>query len=327
LSFDKGPLEATLAQARAMLAQVDTQLGEFDKTGRVRQEAELGAAARHAKSARQLADAQLSRMEGLQADGLVSDKALAEAKQAAEQARVDEELAGAAMTGFESTNAKLEHDNLVAARAAAEANVHDAERVLADADVRAPADGRITAILAHSGEKLDAGAALGRMLLTDARIVRFSVAAAVAPDIAIGAHATWEDASGALRSGHVVRTAGEIDSNNGLVDVFVEPESGAPPSSPGLTVRGELELRRLENVLLVPERAVVRSNDRQTVVLATAEGAAKIVPVKVLGHHGDQAAVEGEIHSGDKVIVEGAYNLPDGAHVVDAGAQRTPEEK
>jgi RND family efflux transporter MFP subunit len=327
LSFDKAPLEATLAQARATLAQVDTQLAEFDKTGRVHQEAELEAAARRAKSARQLAEAQLSRMEGLQADGLVSDKALAEAKQAAEQARADEELAGTAVSGFESTNAKLEHDNLVAARAAAEANVRDAERVLADADVHAPADGRITAMLAHAGEKLDAGATLGRMLLNDARIVRFSLGADAAHDIAIGARATWPDANGEQRSGHVVRTGGEIEPMSGLVDVFVEPDAGNPTSTPGLSVRGELELRHLANVLLVPQKAVVRSNDAPTVVLATGDGVARIVAVKVLGRHGDQAAIEGEVHAGDRVIVDGAYNLPDGAHVVDAGAQRTAEGK
>jgi RND family efflux transporter MFP subunit len=327
VTFESGPLEAASAQARAALAQADSQLAEFDKTGRDRQTSELEAAAARAKSARALADAQLSRMEGLQADGLVSDKALADAKQSAEQARADEKLANAAVSGFETTNAELQHANLVAARAAAEANVRDAERVLSEIQVRAPADGRITSISARAGEKLDAGATLGRMLVTDARIVRFSVAASAAQDVAVGARATWDDAGGTERSGRVVRTGDEVDPASGLVDAFVEPEAGTPISTPGVMVRGEVELHRLENVLLVPERAIVRSKDKQTVVLANADGAARIVAVKVLGRHAGLAAVEGELHPGDRVILDGAYNLPDGAHVVDAATQPARDEK
>ncbi len=325
--FERAPLEATLAQTRAVLAQADSQLSEFEKTGRVRQTAELDAAARRATSARALADAQLARLGKLHSDGLVSDKALDEANQAAEQARAEEKLAQSAVAGFESTNAQLQHENLASARAAAEANVRDAERIVAEAEVRAPADGRITQVAARAGEKLDAGATLGRMLLTDARIVRFSVSAAVDHDVAVGAHATWEDAGGVTREGHVVRTGGEIDAASGLIDVFVEPEAGAPPLSPGLTVRGEIELHRLEGVTLVPESAVVRSNDEPTVVLAGVDDTAKIVRVKVLGHHAGLVAVEGLVHAGDRVITDGGYNLPDGAHVVDAASQRTPDEK
>jgi RND family efflux transporter MFP subunit len=327
VTFESGPLEAGLAQARAVLAQADSQLAEFDKTGRDRRTAELEAEAARAKSARGLADAQLARLEGLQVDGLVSDKALADAKQSAEQARVDERLASAAASGFETTNAQLQHANLEAARAAAEANVRDAERVVSEAQVRAPADGRITDITARAGEKLDAGATLGRMLVTDARIVRFSVAAAAALGVVVGARATWDDANGAERSGHVVRTGDEVDTASGLVDAFVEPETGAPTLTPGVTVRGELEVRRFENVLLVPERAVVRSEDKQTVVLATADGSARIVEVKVLGRHGGVAAVEGGVQPGERVILDGAYNLPDGAHVVDAATQPARDEK
>ena len=93
--------------------------------------------------------------------------------------------------------------------------------------------------------------------------------------------------------------------------------------SPGLTVRGELELRRLENVLLVPADAIVRSNDEPTVVLDTAEHSAKIVRVKVLGRRDELVAVDGAIQAGDRVITDGGYNLPEGAHVEEAAEPRT----
>jgi multidrug efflux pump subunit AcrA (membrane-fusion protein) len=79
--------------------------------------------------------------------------------------------------------------------------------------------------------------------------------------------------------------------------------------------------------LLVPANAIVRSNDETTVVLDTAEHSAKIVRVKVLGRHADLVAVDGGIQAGDRVITDGGYNLPEGAHVDEAAEPRTPGEK
>lgn len=327
LRFESGPLDTALAQARAVESQADSQLVEFERTGRTRQGAELTAAAARAKSALDLAQMQLARLEGLQGDGLVSDKALAEARQGVEQARADESLAQVAAGNYESTNAELQHQSLVAARTAAEAALHDAERIRAEAEVRAPAGGRVVQMLARAGEKIDAGATLGKLLVTDARVVRFSVATGAARELEAGARASWSDASGTTHAGHVVRSAGQIDDASGLIDVFVAPDAGAPALTPGLTVRGELEVRRLTNALLVPDAAVVRAADELTVVLATADDRARSVHVKVLGRHGGLAAVEGELRAGDRVITAGAYNLPDGARIVEAGAQPTSDGK
>jgi multidrug efflux pump subunit AcrA (membrane-fusion protein) len=107
---------------------------------------------------------------------------------------------------------------------------------------------------------------------------------------------------------------------SGLVNVVVSPDPGTPPSPPGLIVRGEIETGRLKGVVLVPTRGVVRSEDRQVVVLAGADHAARIVPVKVLGAYGELSGVEGDVKAGDHVIVEGGYNLPAGAHVVETAA-------
>ena len=320
LRFETAPLDASLAQARAALAQADNQLAEFERSGRDRQTVELQAAAKRAASARALADGQLARLVPLHADGLVSDKALAEAEQAAQQARTDQELAERAASAFQSSGSDLQHATLIAARASVESNVREAERVLAEAEVHAVADGQITEFTAQPGEKLEAGAAIGKLLASDGRIVAFSVAASAARRLAIGASATWEDVERIRRSGKLIRVAGEIDPSSGLVEALVAPDPDVPPTPPGFCVRGELELQRLVDVVLVPERAVLRAHDAQVVVVATADGKAKVESVKLLGRHAGLAAIEGEVRAGDRVIVEGGYNLPDGAHIVDAAA-------
>jgi hypothetical protein len=86
-----------------------------------------------------LLDAQVERLGPLHDDGLVSDKTLAEAKQAAEQARAERQLAERTATSFQSSGAELQHATLVAARAAAEAAEQESERMLAEVTSPRPA--------------------------------------------------------------------------------------------------------------------------------------------------------------------------------------------
>jgi len=87
LRLDPLPLQAALAQARAVFVEADAALLEFDRSGRDRQAFELQAAAQRAASQVTLLQAQLERVKALAADGLSSDKALAEAAQAVKQAQ------------------------------------------------------------------------------------------------------------------------------------------------------------------------------------------------------------------------------------------------
>jgi membrane fusion protein (multidrug efflux system) len=84
----------------------------------------------------------------------------------------------------------------------------------------------------------------------------------------------------------------------------------------GLFVRGEIELQRIAGVVLVPESSISRADDKQVVVLAR-DGKARVVPVEVLGRHGGFAGVRGEIQPGNHVVVDGGYNLPDGAGLLE----------
>src|SRR6185436_2594726 len=106
-----------------------------------------------------------------------------------------------------------------------------------------------------------------------------------------------------------------------------------PSPQPGLVVRGEIESRRLTGAVLVPSHAIVRAEDEPTLVLVGDDGIAKRVEVEILGRHGDVAAVKGDVKDGDRVVVEGGYNLPDGAKTHEAASgheeahAETPQEK
>lgn len=318
LRFETAPLEAALAQTRFALAQAENQLAEFEGTGRDRQKIELEAAAKRAASARKLAEEQRARLEPLHADGLVSDKAVSEAEQALEQARTELEIAERAASSFQSSAAELQHATLVAARSSAEVSLHEAQVVLEEAELHAPSDGQITAFVARAGEKLEPGATLGVLLASERRVIAFSLTANAAARLSPGAKASWEAAGGARLTGTLASIAGAVDPASGLVEALVVPADGSPPEPPGLCVRGELEVQRLTQVALVPESALIRAHESEIVVLATPEGRARIAKVKLLGRHAGLAAIEGAVRAGERVIVDGGYNLPDGARIVES---------
>jgi hypothetical protein len=55
-------------------------------------------------------------------------------------------------------------------------------------------------------------------------------------------------------------------------------------------------------------------------VKVDAGGIAHVTPVRIVGRSGELLAVEGELAAGDAIVVDGAVNLPDGAHVAADGA-------
>jgi multidrug efflux pump subunit AcrA (membrane-fusion protein) len=158
--------------------------------------------------------------------------------------------------------------------------------------------------------------------------VAFGVSPALALALREGARATWTDPSGREQSGSLERVIGEVNPATGLMDAIVVSDPGNPDTPPGLIVRGEIEVRRQKDAVLVPSAAVVRAADEQVGAVVT-EGKVAIARVQVVGRHGDVAAIDGPVKPGDRVVVEGGYNLPDGARVVEdeRESSRPPESR
>lgn len=307
--FDDAPARLAVAQAKSALAAAANQLDEFDRVGRDRQDAELESAATQAEHDLTTAQAQLDRVLALRADNLASAKSEAEARQAADHARRDRDVAAKALAAFRTAGADLQHSTLAAARDAAEAALKDANAVLADTEVVAPAEAKIITLTVHAGDHADAGASIGTLLLPAGRVLAFGVTPEAAAGIA-GGVVNWTDAAGAARTATIRSIAGDVTGPAGLVEIIAVPDGAAP--QPGLVVRGEIVLKTLEAVVIVPGAAVVSADDKTCVMVVGDGGIAKRVEVTVHRHGGD-AAVEGAVKAGDAVVVEGAYNLPDGA--------------
>lgn len=315
LRLDPAASQAALSQARATLADSANRLAEFERNGAARQAVELQTALQRAIGQVGLLEAQLNRLEPLRADGLASEKTLAETRQELESARAERVLSERALRAFRDSGENLQLATLSAARDAAQLAVDEAQRAVAEVDVRAPADGRLIELSVRAGEMLAAGSALATLLVGEGREIVFQVPAVHAAKVLPGAGVTWVDAGGVAGHGTIVRLDAQVEPVGGTLEVIARPDADAGVTLSGLRVLGEIELGRTAQAILVPERAVLRAADTQVVVLAR-DGRAVNVEVKLLGRHAGQAAVEGKVHEHDRVIVDGGYNLPEGAGIV-----------
>src|SRR5262249_42012049 len=114
LRFERAPLEAALLHARSELERARSELAEFENGGRERMLVELKAAVERGHADHDLAEAQQKRLEALHEQGLVSDKAVAEARALAAQARRDLGQSEQALAVFTTTGADLKHSTLQA---------------------------------------------------------------------------------------------------------------------------------------------------------------------------------------------------------------------
>lgn len=165
--LDPRPFEATLAQAKAQLDALDKQIELTQRTVNAQQYNAQSVAASVAAAranAKQAADT-LRRLEPLLGQGYAAPEDIDKARtaQRATQAQLDALLlqsqqAAAAVSGV---------DALVAQKAAAEAQVTEAELRLEYATVRAPFDGRIVSLDTQAGQYASPAKPVFTLIATD----------------------------------------------------------------------------------------------------------------------------------------------------------------
>lgn len=321
--LERAPLELAAAQARSAAAIAENALSTFDRGGRAKRTAELESSVAEARTAVEVTEKQSLRTASLRQDGLSSEKAIAEAALVADRARRELATAERNLEAYRTTDADLERATLTATRDAAMLAAKDAEAILAASEVLAPVAGHVASVAVRIGDRAEPGAELATLLAGDRREIAFGVTAAQRTTIPADARVTWQDALGAIRSGRIRGTATLVDAALGLHEMLALPDEGQSLPLPGEVVRGEIEVRHLEAAVLVPTRALVRAAHGVSLVLAV-DGVAQVVPVEVVGRHEGVTAVSGAVKVGDSVIVEGGYNLPEGARV---HAAKAPEEE
>ena len=191
--------------------------------------------------------------------------------------------------------------------------------------VTAPSPGRIGLRQVDPGNQVRASDANGIASIAQLQpiTVVFSVPEANLPAInrrlsgreALPAQAWDRERSNRLADGRVLTTDNQIDPSTGTIKVKAEFANKDGALFPNQFVNIRLLLDTLHQVLAVPGAAIQRGDKGGFVYRVGADGAVATIPVAPGAVDGDWVAVTGDLQAGDKVVVDGADKLRDGAKV------------
>lgn len=200
----------------------------------------------------------------------------------------------------------------------AAARLGEAERATRDAEVKAPFDGLVAQRFTSVGEFVQPGARLFELVALDPIEVEFRVA---------------EVDSSRVQQGQLVdvRVAPFPDevfkATVTLVSPMIDPATRtlrvkgtlANPEGrlrPGLFARADLGVSHRDDVLMIPEEAILQRSDGQVVFRLAPENRVERRVVKTGVHKNDRVEILDGLVAGDKVVTRGHVALIDGSAVV-----------
>ena len=228
---------------------------------------------------------------------------------------------------------QLDYSNAVSSQKLAEAEVASAKAALATtrinleyATVRAPISGRIGQALVTEGALVSQAEATQMALIQQisAVYVNFTQSSgdllrlrkAMASNQLRGAgkdaatvHSVLEDGSELPRTGRLLFSDLNVDPTSGQVTLRAEIPNPDGLLLPGQYVRVRLAQAELPEAMLLPQQAVTRSNQGDSVLVVGADGVPAKRQIKLGGNQNNQWIVQDGLKAGEQVIVEGFQKM------------------
>jgi membrane fusion protein (multidrug efflux system) len=235
---------------------------------------------------------------------------------------------------------KQEYANAVAAQKQAEAdvavgkaNVQTASINLGYAAVTSPISGRIGRALVTEGALVGQGEAtqLAVVQQINPMYVNFTQSATEVMKLraamdsgqfkrASGADAAsvrivLEDGTEYAKPGRLLFSDLTVDSTTGQVTLRAEVPNPGGQLLPGLYVRVRLEQAQATNAITLPQQAVTRTNQGDSVMVVGADGKVSPRNIKIGSAQGNQWVVLDGLKTGEQVVVDGFQKMQPGAPV------------
>lgn len=235
---------------------------------------------------------------------------------------------------------KQEFDAAVAAEKAAQAQVAAARAALRTADINlgyatvtAPISGRIGRSLVTEGALVSAAEStqLATIQQINPLYVNLTQSASEVMQLQQALRAGKLDRSGAnaarveilldngqpySENGRLLFTDLTVDPNTGQVSLRAEVPNPNLLLLPGMYVRARLQQAQVDNAVLLPQQAVTRGSDGDSVMVVNADGTVAPRKVQIAGAKDNQWIVTGGLNPGEKVMVDGSMKLMLGIKVV-----------
>jgi multidrug efflux pump subunit AcrA (membrane-fusion protein) len=316
--LDDRVARANYEKAKAEFQTAEMDLKNAENGGLDVMQGELDAAARDATVAADQAKLQSNHEDELLAERLTSERAAKDARSAMEIALIKATSENKKAEMFRSGGRDMELKRLKAAYTQAQAELNAAQLNLDSTVIRSPLKGRVGGLNLTVGTPTDTMAVIGHITGENTIAFRLWVSPQDAQKLTVGFPASiYPLLSKESIVAKIISIGGGMDDETGLVPVEAQP---VEKNTGNLRIKEAVTAEITTSInawgFLVPVSSITLEDDKASVFLVDDKMIAHAVPVNILSRNAEQAVIEGEsLKEGSIVIVDGNYNLPDGAHI------------
>lgn len=283
------------------------------------------------QNARQALDAEQKLYESreqLFKEGALPRKDLDQARVSLAQARSQYEIA---KKRLESLNALVKEQSLKAAGgqlASARGKYQGAEAMLSYSDIRSPIDGVITDRPLYPGEMASNSAPLLTVMDISSVIAKAHIPEAEAAALRKGDKATISVPGLEDVEGVVSLVSPALDPNSTTVEIWVQAKNPKRQLRPGVTARIAITAQTVRNAVAIPAAALLEAQSGEAqVMVIDADGRAHRRAVKTGIEAGGEVQILSGLKTGEEVVTQGAYGLPDNTKVKVEVSEKAGQEK
>ncbi len=248
-------------------------------------------------------------------EGAMPRKELDAAAVALGQAKSQYELAQQHLEALQKSGKK---DQLQAAKgqlASAQGKYEGAAAQLSYTEIRSPIDGVVTDRPLYPGETPAPGTPLITVMDTSSVIAKAHIPQEQAAALKVGDPATILAPGDIKAHGKVALISPALDPNSTTVEIWIDAPNPDGSLRPGTTVGIEALAKSLQDAIVVPESAVVKTPEGGDTVMVVRDDTAHQVAVETGIQDGQKVQITKGLAGGETVIVTGGYALPDNTKV------------
>jgi len=208
-------------------------------------------------------------------------------------------------------------DNARAQRDQAEAQLEQAEKQLEDSEIKAPFSGRVEERFIDNGELISPGMPVVRLVNTDRVRVLAGIPERYSGEITEGTETEihLDDATNSTLQSTITYAGNVIDPDTRTYTVEIEFANPDRLVKPDMVVDLRVKRRQLEEAIIIPRTAVLRSQDGVHVFSAVENGGekfARLTEIETGETSGALVEVVGGLQEDHEIVISGLSNLNDG---------------
>jgi multidrug efflux pump subunit AcrA (membrane-fusion protein) len=337
-SVHEGELLAVL-ENRDLAAAAQENKGSFDQaeasyttTTAAGLPEEIRKAEADAQQAQQALEAQEKIFESRQQlfdQGALPRKELDQSRVDIVQARNQQAIAQKHLEALQAIGKQQELKSATGQLESAKGKYLGAQAQLSYSEIRSPIDGVVTDRPLYPGEMAAAGTPLLTVMDISSVIAKAHIPQSDAAALKVGDKGTMT-VPGIEKpiDGTITVVSPALDANSTTVEIWLEVKNPKHELKPGSSVQLSITAATVKDALVVPASSVITATDgTPAVMLAGTDGRAHQKAVKLGIRNGDDMQISDGVTESDKVIVTGAYGLPDKTKIKIEAAEAPGEGK